>query len=277
MTHAASLFVSHGAPSAALESNAWSRSLEDFGRRQSPSAVVVVSAHWEAGGPVRVSSAERHETLHDFSGFPAELYELRYAAPGSSALAVEIVARLEKDGIAARTEPARPLDHGAWVPLRFLFPRADVPVVPISLPRPSDPALVWRIGAHLAQLRERGVLLLGSGGGVHNLSRVSLSDRDAPPEPWAREFDRWLAARVADRDEASLIRWRDLAPYASVAHPSPEHLDPLLFAVGASRDGDRLDVLYDGFDYGTLAMRSFAFVADASGSDAGKDAGPTPA
>jgi 4,5-DOPA dioxygenase extradiol len=262
VTRAAALFVSHGAPTSAIESNAWSRSLEDFGRRRRPSAIVVVSAHWEAGLPVRVSSSERHETLHDFSGFPAALYELRYPAPGSPALAAEIVALLKADGIASRAEAGRPLDHGAWVPLRFLFPEADVPVVPVALPRPGDAALVLRIGSLLSDLRGRGVLLLGSGGGVHNLARVSFADRDAPPQPWAREFDRWLAERVESRDAAYLVRWRELAPHASLAHPSPEHLEPLFFPLGASRDDDRLEVLYEGIDFGTLSMRSFAFVEE---------------
>jgi 4,5-DOPA dioxygenase extradiol len=145
------------------------------------------------------------------------------------------------------------------VPLRFLVPDAGVPVVEISLPRPRHPELVSRIGEALAPLRDDGVMLVGSGGGVHSLAGVSLDARDATPAPWAREFDEWLAARVAARDFPALLSWRE-APAASLAHPTPEHLDPLLFVAGASREADRLEILHEGIEYGSLAMRTFALV-----------------
>jgi 4,5-DOPA dioxygenase extradiol len=254
------LFVSHGAPTAALEDNPWTRALADFGRRHRPAAVAVVSAHWEERQPVRVGSTERNETLHDFGGFAAELYAIRYPAPGDPWLAANIASRLEKSGIPAQVEPDRPLDHGAWVPLRFLFPDADVPVVEVSLPRPRHPELVSRMGAVLSPLRDDGVLLLGSGGGVHNLSAVALGERNAPSESWALEFDRWLADRVAARDLPALLAWRERAPHAALAHPTPEHLDPLLFAAGASRGDDRVEVLHEGIEYRTLSTRTFALL-----------------
>ncbi len=134
-----------------------------------------------------------------------------------------------------------------------------MPVVEIALPRPRHPALVAGIGAALAPLRDDGVLLVGSGGGVHNLARISLDARGAPPAAWAREFDEWLAASVGERDLPALLAWREKAPGASLAHPTPEHLDPLLFVAGARRDADRVEVLYEGIEYGTLSMRTFAY------------------
>ncbi len=221
---------------------------------------------------MRVCSTDRNETLHDFGGFAAELYAIRYPAPGDPWLAANIAARLEKAGIPAQIGPGRPLDHGAWVPLRFLFPEANVPVVEIALPRPRHPELVAGIGAALSSLRDDGVLLLGSGGGVHNLSRVSLDAREAPPESWALEFDRWLASRIAGRDLPSLLAWRERAPHAALAHPTPEHLDPLLFVAGAARPKDRLEVLHEGIEYRTLSMRTFALGETAVSEPAGSRA-----
>jgi 4,5-DOPA dioxygenase extradiol len=252
------LFVSHGAPSVALEDTPYTRSLSDFGRRHRPTAVVVVSAHWEERQPVRVGSGASHGTLHDFSGFPEPLYTLRYPAPGDPGLAAEIVERLDAAGVPASPDPVRPLDHGAWVPLRFLYPRADVPVVSVSLPRPRAPRSVSAIGSALAGLRDRGVLLLGSGGAVHNLSRIAFDDRDAAPQAWAKEFDRWLAGRLEDRDLESLLSWATVAPHPELAHPTSEHLDPVFFVAGAAAASDRAQTIHEGFDYGNLSMRTVA-------------------
>ena len=258
MARAPALFVSHGAPTVALEESPYTRSLTAFGRNLAPAAAVVVSAHWEDRQPVRVGSAPRHRTLHDFSGFPAPLYALRYPAPGDPTLANEIVERLEAAGVPAALDPARPLDHGVWVPLRFLLPKADVPVVPVALPRPRGPEEVARIGAALATLRDRGILLVGSGGAVHNLSRVAFDRKDAQPEPWARAFDAWLAGRFADQDREALLAWRAAAPEPATAHPTTEHLDPAFFVIGAALAPDRTETVHEGFEYGNLSMRTLA-------------------
>lgn len=250
------LFVSHGAPSVALEQSAYTRALAALGKSLRPSAVVIVSAHWEARRPVRVGAAARHGTLHDFAGFPEPLYELEYPAPGDPDLAAEIVERLESAGVPASPDPVRPLDHGVWVPLRFLFPDARVPIVPVALPRPRDPQEVARIGAALGTLRDRGILLVGSGGAVHNLSRISFGDRDAAPERWAREFDAWLAGSLDGRDLDALLAWRRLAPHPEVAHPTTEHLDPVFFVAGAGAASDRAETVHEGFEYGNLSMRT---------------------
>lgn len=250
------LFVSHGSPAVALEDGPFGRALTAFGRREKPSAAVIVSAHWEEPQPVCVGAAKRHRAMHDFAGFPSELHALRYPAPGDPDLAAEIVARLDAGGVPARSEPGRPLDHGAWIPLRFLFPDADVPVVPVALPRPRDPALLAEIGSLLAPLRDKRVLLAGSGGAVHNLSR--LAPGDSPPERWAADFDSWIDERVRERDLKALFDYRRLAPDADAAQPTSEHLDPLFFVLGAASPSDRLETLHSGIEHGSLSMRTFA-------------------
>ncbi|MGH9369166.1 MAG: DODA-type extradiol aromatic ring-opening family dioxygenase [Thermoanaerobaculia bacterium] len=142
--------------------------------------------------------------------------------------------------------------------MRFLFPEADVPVVTVALPRPRSPKVVATIGSALSSLRERGVLLVGSGGAVHNLSRISFGARDAPPEPWAVEFDAWVAGRLRERDFEALLAWRELAPHAALAHPTTEHFDPLFVVEGAAARPDELESIYEGCEFGNLSMRTFA-------------------
>ena len=236
-----SLFVSHGSPMEAVEDDAWSRALAAWAAREGrPRGVVVVSAHWEA--PLAVTSSAAPATIHDFGGFPSELYEIRYPAPGDPALAAEVARRT-----GAALDPRRGLDHGAWVPLRKLFPAADVPVVQLSIPPDGD---VARLGRALADLRNDDILLVGSGGAVHNLRTLAWDDKNAPSEPWAVEFDRWIGERAGDAD--ALSRWRG-APQAARSHPTTEHLLPVLFAQGTS-----VEPIFEGFHYGTLSMRTFA-------------------
>ena len=227
-----------------------------------PAAVALMSAHWEERAPVRATSWERANVVHDFSGFPAALYELDYPAPGAPRLSRRIVALLSGAGVPADSDSARPLDHGAWVPLRFLYPEADVPVVELSLPFPRSPEGLGRIGKALAGLREEGVLLVGTGGLVHNLQRARFAERTAPADAWAREFEHWVMACLRNREMEKLCAYRREAPSASLAAPTPEHFDPLFFVVGASDERDRLETLYEGFEYGNLSMRTIAFAPD---------------
>src|SRR5262245_2749910 len=173
-------FLSHGSPMLAVEEDDFTAMLRRWGGSLRPRAIAVVSAHWEASGPVRVTGAERPALIYDFSGFPPELYDLRYPSPGDPAVAADIVKRLESSGVTATIDPRRGLDHGAWVPIRHAFPAATLPVLEISLPVQRTPELVAQVGKALAPLREDGVLLVGSGGIVHNLRRVHLDDKQAP-------------------------------------------------------------------------------------------------
>lgn len=253
------LFVSHGAPTVALEPGGdYARALRAFAARVEPRAVVVVSAHWQEAGPVRVGTAALPSTVHDFSGFAPELHAIQYPAPGAPELAARILATLEEDGIPARADPRRGLDHGAWIPLRLMWPEADVPVVPVSLPIPRLPEDLLDLGRALSPLRREGVLLLGSGGIVHNLRQVRLRERGAAAPEWARTFDGWVRHRVDDLEIADLISYAEKAKGAQRAVPTSEHFDPLFVVLGAALPGERVQQVFEGFEYGSLSMRCFA-------------------
>lgn len=241
----------------ALEGGAWGEAVSALGRRlPSPRAILVCSAHWEAAGPFRLSSAEKPGVMHDFGGFPKALYGLDYPAPGSPALAAEAAARLKAAGIEAVLDGERPLDHGAWVPLRHLAPRAEIPVVQLSLPRPRTPAQLFAAGRALAPLREQGVLLIGSGGIVHNLSRLDWSSGSAEPQPWARAFDGWVREGLATGDSRALMDWPS-APGAAASVPTTEHLDPLFVAMGAAEGPS--EPIFEGWQLGSLSLTSYGF------------------
>jgi 4,5-DOPA dioxygenase extradiol len=251
------LFVSHGAPSAALEDDDYTRALGTWAREQPPPrAIVVVSAHGEARGAPRVSAGERPHLIYDFHGFPPPLYALEYPAPGSPELATEVAAALVRGGLDAVLDTERGFDHGVWVPLRLLYSEADVPVVQVSLPVPRSPGVVLAMGTALAPLRERGVLLMGSGGIVHNLRRLEADDGHVAP--WAEGFDSWVAERLGAFDVQGLLRYASAAPDARLAAPTSEHFDPLFFLLGCRSEDDRLESVFTGFRYGTLSLRSFA-------------------
>lgn len=259
MTRAPAAFVSHGSPMIAIENDPWRAALRAFAEaHEHPRAVAVVSGHWEERSPVRVAASPSPQTIHDFSGFPDELYRIRYPARGDPALAARIVERLFGAGIPATLEPERGLDHGAWVPLRFLYPEGDVPVVEISQPMPRAPTDALGIGAALAPLREEGVLLLGTGGIVHNLRRLDFADAPGRDADWARAFDTWIAGRLAELDVAAITSYRSLGPHAELAVPTADHFDPIFVVLGAAFPGERVTTIYEGFRYGTISMRSFA-------------------
>jgi len=256
------LFVSHGSPMVALEEDDYTRALRAWpGGIPRPAAIVVVSAHWQAPRPVRVATTPAPETIHDFYGFPPELYALRYGPPGAPGLATEIVERLCAAGVPAGADPGRGLDHGAWVPLRFLYPDADVPVVGVSLAAPARPRDLVALGQALAPLRASGVLIFGSGGIVHNLGRLDRRGDAAPVAGWAQAFDDWVRERLDGGDVDALVAYERLAPHASLAVPTSEHFDPLLVALGAAAGDTRVEDVYAGFRYGSLSMRSLALSA----------------
>ena len=253
------LFVSHGSPMIAIEDDPWSRALTVFAAGiPKPRAAVVVSGHFQEPGPVRVTASPAPPTIHDFAGFPEELSRVRYPAKGDPGLAALTVRLLEEAGFAARTDPERGLDHGAWVPLRFLYPAADVPVLEISQPLRRNPGDALRMGAALSRLRDQDVLLVGTGGIVHNLAAIDPFAQPGQAADWAREFDTWIATRLAAMDVAAIASSRTTAPYAERAVPTPEHFDPIFVVLGSARSGERTTTVYEGFRYGTLSMRSFA-------------------
>jgi len=253
------LFVSHGSPMIAIEDDPWSRALAAFAARlPRPRAVVVVSGHFESPGPVRVTASPAPETLHDYHGFPEELSQIRYPAKGDPGLAALVVRLLEEAGFPAKADPERGLDHGAWVPMRFLYPDANVPIVGISQPLRRNPEDGLRMGAALSRLRDQDVLLLGTGGVVHNLSKLDPFAEPGDAAEWALAFDSWFAHRLAAMDVAGIASYRTTAPHAEHAVPTSEHFDPVFVVLGSARSGERPSTIYEGFRYGTLSMRSFA-------------------
>ncbi|MCE9662936.1 dioxygenase [Halomonas sp. M5N1S17] len=241
-----SLFISHGSPMLALTPTPAHAFLREFGQSLRPQAVVVVSAHWESDR-LLVSTSARPETIHDFGGFPRELYECQYPAPGEP----ELARRLARQLNAVPTE--RGLDHGAWVPLSLMFPEADVPVVSLSLPTTWSNAELAELGEKLAGLRQENILVIGSGSLTHNLYEMLPPDAQIPA--WVSEFVDWVETRLAADDRAMLLEW-ETAPQARKNHPTPEHFQPLLVAMGA---GGRAQRLHHSVEEGVLAMDVYAF------------------
>ncbi|HZE97979.1 MAG TPA: class III extradiol ring-cleavage dioxygenase [Planctomycetota bacterium] len=253
------VLISHGSPMVAVEKDDYTQALRRTGESlPRPTTLVVVSAHWESAAPVRVGTSARPSLIYDFGGFPPELYDLKYPAPGNPGTAKDIVRRLVAAGIPAVEDPQRGLDHGAWVPLLQAYPDADVPVVEVTLPVPRTPAELLAIGKALAPLRDEGVLLVGSGGIVHNLRRVVFSDKNAPIESWARSFDDWIRARLEEKDVDAIVNYRSQAPEAAASVPTTEHFDPLFVVLGAVGPDFKIRDLYEGFHYGNLSLRTFA-------------------
>ena len=240
------LSLSHGSPMFALETGQTGPLLQNLGQQLQDGAqlpalrgVVIMSPHWMTHGPM-VMTNPMPPTWHDFGGFPPALYQLQYPAPGAPALAQEVLDALEIAGLPAQADAQRPFDHGAWVPLMHLFPRADVPVVQVALPVEAGPREVYALGFALRDLREQGVFIVGSGGMTHNLGeffggRPELAD---PADPYVIAFSRWVEDAVQTHDRERLFNYRTLAPHAVRAHPSEEHFLPIFFALGAAGWGE---------------------------------------
>ncbi len=256
------LFVSHGAPTLPLQPGAtgalWRALGDTVIAPAAPRAILVISAHWDTATP-SVSAASTPETIHDFYGFPAPLYQLQYPAPGAPALATTIATQLRANGINVDIAPDRGLDHGAWVPLMFLRPQADLPVLQLSLQSQRDPRWHYQLGQALASLRDDGVLILTSGSASHNLREV-LGRQHVTPPAWLQTFRAWLADHVQAGDVEALLNYRQQAPFAVHNHPTDEHLLPLFVALGAA--GADVPVYHDPeISLGALAMDSFVWSA----------------
>jgi len=250
------IFVSHGAPTMALQPGAAGEALRRLGRRlPRPSAILMVSAHWETQSP-SLSTATQPETIHDFFGFPAPLYQLSYLAPGAPALAQRAAGLLRDAGIAAHLDPGRGLDHGAWVPLRYLYPEADVPVTQLSIQPQLSPLHHYRIGEALRPLTQEGVLIVASGSLTHNLSEFRM--RGEQVSPYVKDFQAWVFEALDKHDVCALIDYRTLAPDAVRAHPTDEHFLPLFVALGAAGTTS-VHRYTDEVTFGVIAMDGYVF------------------
>jgi len=245
------LFVGHGNPMNAIETNEFSLAWADAAQAlPKPAAILCISAHWETEG-TRVTAMDRPKTIHDFYGFPRQLYEVQYPAPGSKDLAA-----LTKDAI-RNTRVAMDLDwgldHGAWSVLSRMFPGADVPVIQLSLDRTKDPSFHYAMGQELRGLRDRGVLIVGSGNIVHNLRMINWEDG---AYDWALEFDAKIKERILSGDHESIVHYDRLGRTAALAVPTNEHYLPLLYILALQDAGDRIGFFAEGLTLGSISMRS---------------------
>ncbi|CAN7302115.1 MULTISPECIES: DODA-type extradiol aromatic ring-opening family dioxygenase [Pseudomonas] len=251
-----SLYISHGSPMLALEPGASGPALARLATEMPrPDAIVIVSAHWESD-ELLVGGNPQPDTWHDFGGFPRALFEVQYPAPGNPELAAQVVSLLQANALPARIDSTRPFDHGVWVPLSLMYPQADIPIVQVSLPTRGGPALQARVGKALSGLRERGVLLIGSGSITHNLRELDWHAGPESVQPWAQVFRDWMIDKLAANDEAALQDYRRQAPNAVRNHPSDEHLLPLYFARSA---GGPFSIAHQGFTLGALGMDIYRF------------------
>lgn len=247
-------FVGHGNPLNVAIPERYEPWVQWGARLPRPKAVLAVSAHWE-GTPVLVgSTTDHHEIMYDFGGFPEWMYRIAYPAPGAPDVADRVVDLLGAGHEVVRTD--RLIDHGVWVPMRHLFPDADVPVLQISMPMTMSSDDLFEMGKELAALRDEGVFILGTGNVVHNLRGVDW-EHDAPTD-YAVTFDEWVARSLRARDDRAIVGWDDEAPEPLRSHPSAEHYRPLIVATGAAV-GSEVRFPVEGFEHATISRRSIQF------------------
>jgi 4,5-DOPA dioxygenase extradiol len=250
------LFVSHGAPTLPFDDVPARRFLIELARKvPRPKAILCVSAHWEAPVP-SLNAAPVLGTIHDFSGFPKALYELTYDAPGAPEVASRAAELLRAAGHQPRLDAERGRDHGAWVPAMLAWPAGEIPMIQLSLLRGKSTREHIALGEAIAPLRDEGILILGSGGAVHNLRQVSWDGGRTPR--WAAEFQDWLDKSLAANDLAAMIGYRSL-DFAAMAHPTEDHLMPLCVAFGAGRSDGGAVKLHGSFTLGSLSMASYGW------------------
>lgn len=264
--HLPTLFVSHGAPTLAVEDNGTTRFLRTLGAvLPRPRAILIASAHWDTAQPM-LGGALLPETIHDFGGFPDALYRLRYAAPGAPDLAARAQELLRAAGFPAGIDATRGLDHGAWVPLLHAWPAHDVPVLPLSIQSHLGPEHHFRVGRALAPLADEGVLIVGSGSITHNLREVFARRKDPQEPAWMRAFVDWMGERLeagaAADGYADVLNYRAQAPEAVRNHPTDEHLLPLYVALGAAGEGAAARRIHAETTWGALAMDAYLFGRD---------------
>jgi 4,5-DOPA dioxygenase extradiol len=256
------LFLGHGSPLNAIGSNAYSQAWARLGASlPRPAAILAVSAHWYLPG-TRVTAMSAPRTIHDFRGFPEKLYEIDYPAPGSPKLAQRVQEILDPLPVAA--DSGWGLDHGTWAVLCHVYPEADVPVVQLSIDSGQPPAFHFEMGRRLGALRDEGILIVGSGNIVHNLSRYAWGREPAAPYPWAGRFEAQVRQLLERRDDEPLVGYESLGEDARLAVPTPEHYLPLLYVDGARRDDDRPDFPVAGIEGGSVSMLSVLLDRSAS-------------
>jgi 4,5-DOPA dioxygenase extradiol len=252
-----SYFFAHGAPSIVLEHNDYTQLLKTFREHTPrPKAIVLFSAHWEETVQ-SIGAAETYETIYDFGGFQDELYRMTYPAPGDRTLSEQVQSLFSKHNIQSVLDEKRGLDHGAWAILKLLYPEADIPVIALSVNRLLSNEQQYQMGQALSELREQNVLIIGSGGTVHNLRRLNWGSEGI--DEWAGQFDNWLQEKLETWDTEALFHYRELAPYAREAVPTSEHFIPLLLAMGTGDANRQAKLIHRSYQYGNLSLSCWQF------------------
>ncbi len=256
-----SFFIAHGSPLIAIEDNEYTQFLQTLGGTfPKPAGVVLFSAHWESTVQL-VSDVKEYDTIYDFYGFPEEMYNIKYPAKGSPTIVKYIEEMFAANEIPFETETKRGLDHGAWVILKFLYPNGEIPVISMSVNPSVTPEEQYKIGQSLAELRRKDILIIGSGGTVHNLRALRRTETSGNVDPWALEFDNWLAMNLSNWDLNKLFKYDSLAPHADYAVPryGNEHFIPIFYAMGAADHERTAKLIHRSFRYGNLSHSVWQF------------------
>jgi len=247
------LFIGHGSPMNAIHNNDYTSSLGKLaGRIPKPDAVLVISAHWLTRG-TRITSGSNPEQIYDFYGFPEELYRVKYQPPGSPEIAA-MVAR-SVPGVVITPDDDRGIDHAAWAVMKFIFPEQDIPVLEISLDMDIDPGRHYETGRAMAGLRDKGLLIVGSGNIVHNLAVMDYYE-GVDPQDWAVEFDENIKKCLVEDDHEGLIQYEKWGKISRYAVPTDEHYVPLLYTAALKQEGEKLEFIHEAIHHGTISMRS---------------------
>lgn len=261
------IYIGHGSPTTVLDRKQYYKDLQKFSADYKElSSIIVVSAHWQEYLPVQITSSKLPGVIYDFYGFPQEMYELEYNSPGNPELALRIATELKNNNVEAVLNEHQGLDHGAWVPLKIMFPEEQIPVIQVSLPVPRDSSYLFKLGQILSKFRSENILLMGSGNLVHNipyamrqmqLGKASIFSDNNVTDEWAKETDEWIKDKLDDKDVESLLQSPQKAPNFKMAAPTTEHYDPLYFALGTMKPSENIDYIHEGFQGGSFSMRSF--------------------
>lgn len=255
------LFIGHGSPMNIIQDNSYTRSLAALGKSLSkPTAILVISAHWLTKG-TSVTCMDRPKTIHDFYGFPDELYALTYPSPGAPETARMVIDTVKKAVVSCGKDWG--LDHASWAVLKHMYPKADIPVIEMSLPysfnewHPKPLQYHYDLAAELSDLRKNGVLIIGSGNIVHNLGLIDFENVDAPVFDWAGEFDEKVKKSLLAGDHESLILYQDWGEAALLAVPTLDHYLPMIYALALQEKNESLVFTHEGFQHGSISMRCF--------------------